>query len=189
MSEMAIRSAAPKDAETLLVLIDIASGGFVPSLFTKVAPAGMPVEDFIVARMGNPDSGLSYGKLWVVEIDGSVAGFIALDQTPETVEPIDPNTPDMFRPLTELENEAPGCCLINLVATFPEFRGQGAGLALMKFAETRRGTNGLCLTVGDTNVAAQEFYQRLGYRVAARRAVVKDGWNTPYSDWLLMAKQ
>jgi len=94
----------------------------------------------------------------------------------------------MFRPLTELESKAPGCCLINLVATFPEFRGRKAGLGLMKFAETRRGENGLCLTVGDTNVAAREFYRRLGYRNVARRPVIKEGWVTPYSDWLLMVK-
>lgn len=188
MSDTTIRSAAPKDTENLLSLIDIASGGFVSNLFAKIAPTGMPVEEYIVERMGNTESGLSYTKLWVCEIDGSVAGFIALDQTPEEVEPISPDTPKMFRPLTELENEAPGCCLINLVATFPEYRGRGAGLALMEFAETRRGTNGLCLTVGDTNVAAQDFYHRLGYRIVARRPVVKEDWKTAYSDWLLMVK-
>ena len=188
MSDTTIRSAAPKDAKKLLALIDIASGGFVPNLFAKIAPAGMPVEDYIVERMGNPESGLSYSKLWVFEIDGSVAGLIALDQTPEVVEPIDPDAPEMFRPLTELENEAPGCCLINLVATFPEFRGRRAGLALMEFAETRRGINGLCLTVGDTNVAAQEFYHRLDYRIVGRRPVVKEDWITTYSEWLLMVK-
>ena len=188
MSDATIRSAAPKDTDKLLSLIDIASGGFVFSLFAKIAPTGMPVEEYIVERMCNPESGLSYSKLWVAEIDGSLAGFIALDQTPEEVEPIDPETPEMFRPLTELENEAPGCCLINLVATFPEFRGRRAGLTLMKFAEARQGKNGLCLTVGDTNVAAQEFYRRLGYHIVARRPVIKEDWETPYSQWLLMVK-
>lgn len=188
MPDTTIRSAAPKDTEKLLSLIDIASGGFVYSLFANTAPTGMPVEEYIVERMGNPEAGLSYSKLWVAEIDGSMAGFIALDQTPEEAEPIDPDAPEMFRPLTELENEAPGCCLINLVATFPEFRGRRAGLALMEFAETRRGTSGLCLTVGDTNVAAQEFYRSLGYRIVSRRPVIKGDWETPYSQWLLMVK-
>ncbi len=188
MMDTAIRRAAPKDTEKLLDLIDIASGGFVANLFAKIAPAGMRVEDYTVSQMRNPEAGLSFSKLWVFEIDGSVAGFIALDQTPEKIEPISPDTPDMFRPLSELENEAPGCCLINLLATFPEFRGRRAGLALMEFAETRRGKNGLCLTVGDTNVTAQKFYRRLGYRIVARRPVVKEDWDTPYSEWLLMVK-
>ena len=188
MPETSIRSAFPEETETLIALIDIASTGFVRSLFGKVAPTGMPVDDFIAARMGDPESGLSYSKLWVAEINGSVAGLIALDQTPEEIEPINPDTPEMFRPLTELENEAPGCCLINLLATFPEFRGRGAGWALMNFAETHRGTNGLCLTVGDTNLPAQKFYRRLGYRNVARRPVVKEDWKTPYSEWVLMVK-
>lgn len=95
----------------------------------------------------------------------------------------------MFRPLTQLEHQAPGSRLINLVATFPEFRGRRAGLALIGFAETCRGPNGLCLTVGDTNVAAQDFYRRLGFRILGRRPVVKEDWSTPDSEWLLMVKE
>ena len=188
MAHLTIRGAVPEDANQLLELIEIASGGFVASLFAKTVPTGMSVDDYIIARMGIPDTGLSYAKLWVCEIGGSIAGFIALDQTPAEVEPIDPEMPAMFRPLTELENQAPGCCLINLLATFPEFRGQKAGLALMEFAEARRGKNGLCLTVGDTNVAAQEFYRHLGYHITARRPVVREDWDAPYSEWLLMVK-
>lgn len=188
MSKTPIRNATPGDTEALIPLIDIASTGFVFSLFGKLAPQDMSVEDYIAARMATPESGLSYSRLWVIEMDGAIAGFIALDQTPDAVEPIDPDTPAMFRPLTELENLAPGCCLINLLATFPASRGRGAGAALMAFAETRRGKNGLCLTVGDTNLSAQALYRRLGYREIARRPVVMEDWDTPYSEWLLMVK-
>ena len=144
--------------------------------------------DYIASCMAAPDSGLFYDKLWVVELDGAVAGFIALDQTPEIIEPISPDTPAMFRPMTELENLAPGCCLINLLATFSEYRGRGVGTALMAFAETRRGKNGLCLTVGNTNLTAQGLYRHLGFREISRRTVVKEDWDTPYTDWVLMVK-
>jgi len=69
MADSAIRNACPKDADKLLALIDIASGGFVFNLFGKLAPTGMSAADFIVSRMESPESGLSYSKLWVSEID------------------------------------------------------------------------------------------------------------------------
>jgi ribosomal protein S18 acetylase RimI-like enzyme len=188
MSGATVRPAKAGDGKQLIKLIDIASNGFVRHLFAMDKPPGQTVDEYILSRMNNPDSGLSLSKLWVAEINGAIAGFIALDEVPEDPGPISADTPAMFRPLTELENEAPGCCLINLVATYPEFRGQGAGATLLKFAETRRGRNGLCLVVGDTNTAAQEFYRHIGYRITGRRPVVKEGWETPYSDWLLMVK-
>lgn len=83
------RRASPEDAEKLLALTDIASSGFVRNVLGKSTPTGMTVEDFIVSRTNSADSGLSYSKLWVAEIDGSVAGFIAIDQKFEDPEPIE----------------------------------------------------------------------------------------------------
>jgi ribosomal protein S18 acetylase RimI-like enzyme len=162
-----IRGATPKDNKELLSLFDIASGGFVYQVFAQTAPRGVPVEDYIIARMGSSDSGLSYANLWVCEVDGEVAGLIALEKTADKDELVSPDNQGMFQPIIELTNMAPGCCNINLLATFPKFRGRKAGLALMEFAETQRGANGLSLTVGDTNLAAQGFYQHLGFRFVA----------------------
>jgi ribosomal protein S18 acetylase RimI-like enzyme len=188
MTDIQIRPATAQDTDALIALIDIASNGFVNSLFAEATPDGMTVTAFIAARMHDTSSGLSFSKMWVADIGRQVAGFIALDHTPHTATPITDDIPPMFRPLTALENLAPDCCLINLVATFPQFRGQKAGYALLEFAETRRGKNGMCLTVGDTNHAAQAFYERLNYRVTAQRPVVKENWDTAYNSWLLMVK-
>lgn len=83
------RRASPEDAEKLLALTDIASSGYVRNVLGKSTPTGMTVEDFNVSRTNSADSGLSYSKLWVAEIDGSVAGFIAIDQNFEDPEPIE----------------------------------------------------------------------------------------------------
>ncbi|MCV2866027.1 hypothetical protein [Defluviimonas sp. WL0075] len=51
----------------MLVLMDIASAGFVRALFAKSAPSGTPVEGYTVSRMNGADSALSYSKLWVAD--------------------------------------------------------------------------------------------------------------------------
>lgn len=54
---------------------------------------------------------------------------------------------------------------IRLIGILPSYQGQRIGEALMAAAETRMGQT-VCevfLLVTDTNLAAQRFYQRLGY--------------------------
>ena len=45
----------------------------------------------------------------------------------------------MFVPLQELENLAPGTWYVNVLAAYPEHRGQGYGTALLAVAETTGG--------------------------------------------------
>jgi ribosomal protein S18 acetylase RimI-like enzyme len=55
---------------------------------------------------------------------------------------------------------------VQLIGVRPGERSQGAGRALMEFAEKEMfaRTRDVFLLVSDFNVAAQRFYQRLGYR-------------------------
>jgi ribosomal protein S18 acetylase RimI-like enzyme len=188
MQDVTIRPSGRSDAEVLLRLMDIASHGFIRHLFASVTPVGQTTDDFIRSRMDTRESGISFGKMWVADLDGQVAGFIALDRVPEDPGPIGDDGPAMFRPLTELEHEAPGTGLVNLVASLTEYRGRGVGTALMRFAEGHRGPNGMCLTVLDDNTQARRIYERLGYTVRASRPIVRNGWNPSASDWLLMVK-
>src|SRR5512134_1648593 len=63
------------------------------------------------------------------------------------------------------------------LAVMPEFRGKGYGRDLVQQAErwlVARGVPKVNLMIRDTNIKVREFYQRLGYTVAAR--TVMERW-------------
>lgn len=65
---------------------------------------------------------------------------------------------------------------VNRIAVLESHRGQGAGSALMREAETRLRTMGctkINLQVRTSNATAAEFYERLGYSVEDRISMSK----------------
>ena len=48
--------------------------------------------------------------------------------------------------------------------------------------------SGLSIIVSDGNAAARRLYERCGYRLAATRPMVKEGWESTGANWLLMVK-
>jgi ribosomal protein S18 acetylase RimI-like enzyme len=88
----------------------------------------------------------------------------------------------MFVPLQELENLAPGTWYVNVLAAYPEMRGQGLGTALLALADKLAADTdrrGLSLIVSDANTGARRLYERTGYREAGRRTKVKEDWRNP----------
>ena len=95
-------------------------------------------------------------------------------------------------PLQELEDLVPGTWYVNVLAAYPEHRGKGYGTALLGLAEqfarqTRR--RGMSIVVADTNAGARRLYERCGYREVARRRMVKEGWEHPGSEFVLLTKR
>jgi GNAT superfamily N-acetyltransferase len=93
--------------------------------------------------------------------------------------------PILFVPLQELENLAPSTWYVNVLAVLPEYRGRGLGTRLLQLAdETGRklGKKGMSVIVSDANVGARR------YRETARRAMVKEGWDNPGREWVLLTK-
>jgi ribosomal protein S18 acetylase RimI-like enzyme len=107
-------------------------------------------------------------------------------------EPVDPESaPPIWRPLIELDNLAPDSWYINIVAVESDHRGRGLGRRLMHLAEDLARAEGLArmsLVVADANTDARRLYGHLGYREAARRPIVRDGWSGGGQDWLLFLK-
>lgn len=127
----------------------------------------------------------------VVVVDegaGAVAGLMGYPIT--APQPID-GMPPLFVPLQELENEVVGTWYVHVLATMPEARGRGWGgrlLALAEVAAAQDGRDEMSLIVSDANHGARRLYARSGYREAARRRAVKDGWDNPIEDWILLHK-
>jgi ribosomal protein S18 acetylase RimI-like enzyme len=80
---------------------------------------------------------------------------------------------------------------VNVLAAYPQHRGNGYGTALLGLAEElARETlrRGMSIIVADTNVGARRLYERYGYREVASRRMVKEGWVHPGTSFVLLTK-
>jgi len=106
--------------------------------------------------------------------------------------PIGEDMPALFRPLLELENLALRSWYVNAVACYPQHRGKGYGTRLLELAEQIAADTGLdrmSLIVDSGNRGARRLYERLGYIETARRACLRDGWQSDVEEWILLIKQ
>jgi len=74
--------------------------------------------------------------------------------------------PEFVRPLIELEQRVPESFYINMIATYPQHRGQGIGSALMGKVDglaRAAGCGLVSIEVFDSNQGALKLYRRLGY--------------------------
>jgi ribosomal protein S18 acetylase RimI-like enzyme len=196
--QLLVRPARPADAAALAELVDMAGEGLPLYLWTKMAKPGE--DPWAVGRQrAERDSGsFSYRNATILESGGresggEVAGCLIGYPLPDAPEPIDHGSmPAMFVPLQELENLAPGTWYVNVLATYPRFRGQGYGTKLLSIAEetaSAAGRNGLSIIVADSNAGARRLYERCGYRTIAERPMVKDGWQSSGENWLLLVNR
>jgi ribosomal protein S18 acetylase RimI-like enzyme len=97
------------------------------------------------------------GQLWVAEINGAVAGVVALTSDPE---------PDYVQ--ADWDHAEPAL-VVHRLAVDPEFRGAGVARALMLQAEKVAAAQALPVVRVDTNVenqATQRLFPGLGYSFA-----------------------
>jgi ribosomal protein S18 acetylase RimI-like enzyme len=185
------RPATPDDAQALAELVDFASEGLALYLWTKFAgPAGDP---WAVGRERalRETGSFSYRNAVVLEHEGQVAAALIGYPLARLPEPVPDTMPAMFVPMQELENLAPGTWYVNVLAAYPQHRGQGHGTALLALAERNAAAakcDGLSIIVSDSNTGARRLYGRCGYREKARRTKIKDGWQNPGTEWVLLTK-
>lgn len=187
-SSVRLRPAVPDDAPLLAPLANAAGGGMPLYLWNRIAGPGGDPWAVGEARIRSEDSGVSYRKIRVAEVEGRFAGMLLAYRQPDVPDPVPDDVPGLFRPLLELEAEAWGTGYVNMVAVVPELRGQGVGAALMAAALVTEGPRGMSLIVSDANTRARHLYERLGYREVARRPMVKDGWAGEGRHWILMIR-
>lgn len=151
-----------------------------------IRPARHDDADFLLPLINRAGEGIPE-YIWA-ELEGRPAGCLIAYQQPDVAPPLDPDLPSMLAPLQELENEAPGTGYVYVLSTAAGMRGRGVGTRLLDFAERYRGPNGMSLIVADNNTGAKKLYERCGYAEAARRRMVKKGWQSEGTDWILMVK-
>jgi ribosomal protein S18 acetylase RimI-like enzyme len=143
-------------------------------------------------RVSSETGGLSYRNALIAELAGKPAGGLVgypLGDKPET---IPDSLPAMLVPLHALMNLALDTWYVHALAAYPEHRGRGLGTTLL--AETDKlaawaGKPGLSLIVSDTNIGARRLYERSGYGEAAQCKMVKEDWQHPGTNWVLLTKR
>jgi ribosomal protein S18 acetylase RimI-like enzyme len=193
-SSHSIRTATLPDAGALAELVNFAGEGLPLYLWTKVAENGEDPWSVGRGRARREEGSFSYRNAVVIEEDGSVAACLIgypLSDEPEAVD--EAEMPPMFVPLQQLENLAPGTWYVNVLASYPKWRGKGFGAALLKYAEdlavTAGTKKGMSVIIADNNTSARRLYERLGYRQVADRPMVKETWVSSGSAWVLLVKE
>jgi len=187
--EAPFRRAMPDDAPALAELVDIAGEGLPFYLWSKMAQSGESVWEVGRRRAVREAGSFSFRNAIVAEVDGVVVASLIGYPLPDRPEPIDDRMPAMFVPLQELENLAPGTWYVNVLATFAAYRGRGHGTRLLGIAErlaAAAGRSGLSIIVSDANVGARRLYERCGCVEVATRPMVKEGWDNPGENWILL---
>lgn len=186
------RTAMPKDGAALAVLVDIAGEGIPASFWRDLAGPGYSVLEMGRERARREEGGFSYRHATLAEVgDEIAAGLIVypLDE-PYDLTGLD-EMPPHVQPLERLEAQAPGSWYVNVLATFPEFRGQGIGAELLDIADTKgrqAGAHAMSVIVASWNEGAARLYARAGYKDAAREKAVAPADFPHQGDWILMTK-
>lgn len=183
----AVRAAQPEDAADLAQFVLFASEGLSARFWAGLAGPGEAPIDVGRRRIRDGEGEMSWRNAVVAELGGRVAGGL-YSRHIGAERPLD-GIPAIFRPLQALENLAVGTRYVHVLATHPEFRRRGVGSRLLAEAERAgRGTRGLSLVVADRNHAARRLYEAWGFAEEAQAPMVKDGWESGSSRWILMLR-
>ena len=185
------RQASRDDAAELAELVNMAGEGMPVYLWQQLASYGQSAWDVGRERARREEGGFSFRNTIVREENGRAVASLVGYPLADSPEPVDSDTPPMFVPLLELENLAPGSWYVNVLATYPDYRGRGYGSQLLGIAEQLAAAcecRGLSIIVSDANAGAQRLYERSGYRALASRPKVKEGWDGPGENWILMVR-
>lgn len=190
--EPPFRLAESRDAPALAELVNFAGDGLPLYVWDGMKEPGETAWD-VGRRRAEKDSGsFSRANTIVADIEGQCAACLIGYRQPDDPAPIDYGTmPPIFVPLQELENLAPASWYVNVLAAYPDYRGQGLGTQLLQIADRiarASGSNRLSLIASDANHRARQLYERNGYRDVEARPMIKDGWTGRGEHWILMVK-
>jgi ribosomal protein S18 acetylase RimI-like enzyme len=186
------RRATSEDADSLAKFIEFASEGLALYLWRKIAGTEHDPWSIGRERVLSGAVGLSFQNAVLAELFGQPAAGLIGYSLADTPEPISDELPAVLAPLHELTSRVPGTWYVHALAASPEYRGRGLGSALLTVADNLAASarkSGLSLIVSDTNTGARKLYERSGYHEVARCKMVKEQWQHPGTEWVLLRKK
>jgi GNAT superfamily N-acetyltransferase len=188
-----VRTAAPRDASDVVVLIDIASRGLLTALWAGLAAPGQSALEVGRERIRHRTDLPSHVSNWhVAEAGGEIVGGYAGYAVPSPYDPSDVgDLPAFYRPMLELEALAAGTWHLVSLAVYREARNRGVGSSLLDHAtETARADRCSAMTImaNSANGGACRLYLRRGFVETARRPSVPFQGSSDRGDWILFTK-
>ncbi|XWN33922.1 MAG: GNAT family N-acetyltransferase [Devosia sp.] len=182
-----LRLATRADGPALAELVNYAGEGLPLYLWRKmVAPGDDPW------ALGSERQAKRAEDGQIIVVDKGAGVVAAMTGYPITEpQPIPEDMPDMWRVLQAMENRVVGTWYLNVLATYPRARGKGYGALLVGHSEAiaaESGLTGVSIVVADGNSGARRLYERLGYQEIYREAMVKEDWDNPSTEWILLKK-
>jgi ribosomal protein S18 acetylase RimI-like enzyme len=191
-TEPTFRPATPADACALAVLVDMAGEGAPASFWRDLAGPGRSVLETGRDRARREEGGFSYRHATIVEIGDEIAAGLIVYPLDDPYDLSGVNEmPPLVQPLVRLEAQAPGSWYVNVLATFPEFRGQGIGAKLLEIAGEKgraADANMMSIIVGSWNEGATRLYRRAGYVDVASEPAVLPPEFPQSGDWILLTR-
>ena len=164
------------DCRAIAELAQLAGDG-IPGYFWKAAAKqGQTLIDVGANNAASHDDNFSYRNAHIARVADATAGMLLAYRLPdESDNDVDLDEyPDFIRPLIELEQCVPTSYYINMLATYPQFRGSGIGTRLMGLADQLADSAGCALAslvVFSENTRAFKLYRQLGYRLSEQRSM------------------
>jgi len=182
-----MRLATTADGVALAELVNFAGEGLPLYLWNRMSEPGQDPWALGAERQAKMADD---GRIIVVDegsgVVAAMTGYPVLAPSP-----VPEDMPPMWRVLQELENEVVGTWYLNVLATYPRARGRGLGAQLIKHAEKiarHESLSGVSIIVADENMGARRLYERLGYLEIDRKPMIKEIWDNPSNNWILLKK-
>ena len=190
--DVVIRKADLDDCLAIAELSQLASEGIMGYFWTGLQRPGETLEQAGARSAESQDDNFSYRNAWLACIDDRVAGMLLAYRLPAAADnPERPaDFPDYIAPMVELEQSVPESFFVDMLATYPRFRGRGIGSRLMacvdEFARAADASL-ISLLVFGHNAGALRFYRRLGFESAERKPIAASP-TTPAGEILLLTR-
>jgi ribosomal protein S18 acetylase RimI-like enzyme len=189
---MEIRSAMHTDCLAIAELAQMASDNMVDHFWADSQLPGQSLEEVGAEAAKSENENFSYRNTRIACEQGEIAGMLLAYRLPAAEDnnddPLD--FPEFVRPLILLEQLVAESFYINMLATYPRFRGQGIGRKLLAEVDKHAiaaDCKLISILVFAINQRALRLYLQHGYRIVERLPMVASDY-LPASDVLLLTR-
>lgn len=174
---MNIRPAQEDDCLAIAELAQIAGDGIPGHFWADTRQPGQSLAQAGAQLLMSVAANFSYRNAHIARVDDRIAGMLLAYRLPAAADNNeDPDDfPEFVRPLIELEQSVPESFYLNMLATYPQYRGQGIGTALMAQVDRlalAADCDLISIEVFDSNPGALKLYQHLGYTAVESRPII-----------------